>query len=159
MTTNQNEARVEKLTTEQKVGMYHSNRTKKAVYEINKKKNKMVSDFLESGYLDTSTRQLIFKRMITEINSVSKQGSELETAAFCLSAYEDLIAGIQELFDNSRKMVTYFKYYTGKSELSRVTQTDVLNVIVAISKRDRSNFERLNLNEEVTEYIHEEVAE
>lgn len=159
MTTHQNEVKVEKLTTEQKVGMYHSNRTKKAVYELNKKKNKMVSEFLESGYLDSSTRQLIFKRMLAEINNVSKQGSELESAAFCLSAYEDLILGIKELFDESRKMVTYFKYYTGKSELTSVTQTDVLNVIVAISKRDRSNFDRLRLNEPLVESVQEEVVE
>lgn len=151
MTIDQNEVKVEKLTAEQKVSMYHTNRTKKAVYELNQKKNKMVSDFLESGYLDTSTRQLIFKRMISEINVVSKRGSELESAAFCLSAYEDLIKGIKELFDESRKMVTFFKYYTGKSELTNVTQTDVLNVIVAISKRDRSNFEKLNLNESIKE--------
>jgi len=54
-------------------------------------------------------------------------------------------------------MVTFFKYYTGKSELTNVTQTDVLNVIVAISKRDRSNFEKLNLNESVNETL-EEIA-
>ncbi len=155
MSIDQNEVKVEKLTTEQKVNMYHTNRTKKALYEINNKKNKMVSDFLESGFLDTSTRQLIFKRMISEINVVSKRGSDLESAAFCLSAYEDLITGIKELFDESRKMVTFFKYYTGKSELTNVTQTDVLNVIVAISKRDRSNFEKLGLNQSVQEKLTE----
>ena len=90
-----------------------------------------------------ATQKIIFKRMLKEVHEAMKEQSQLEVAASTYYAYEQLISGIKDLFPESWMLVRYFKYYSGTSEVNQANQMDVLNVVIAISKRDRSKFERL----------------
>lgn len=134
-----------KMTNQDKIDMFFNNTNKRASFNLKDRRQKLVDDFLDTNYFSSSTQELIFKRMLKEIHSVMKKQDHISVSGSTFYAYEQLITGIQDLFTEGWQMVRYFKYYAGTSELNSASQTDILNVVINISKRDRSKFERLQL--------------
>ncbi len=146
-----------KMTTQEKIDMFFHNTNKRASFNFKQRRQDLIEDFLESGYFESSTQELIFRRMLKEIFEAMKEQEKVSVNASTYYAFEELISGIKDLFPESWKMVRYFKYYAGTSELNKASTTDILNVVINISKRDRSKFERLKLDENVQDE-HENVA-
>ena len=131
------------MTMEEKVDIFHNTINSRSTYYYKNKRQELVEPFLDSDYFSSATQKIIFKRMLKEVHEAMKEQSQLEVAASTYYAYEQLISGIKDLFPESWMLVRYFKYYSGTSEVNQANQMDVLNVVIAISKRDRSKFERL----------------
>lgn len=143
-----------KMTTQEKIDMFYANTNKRAAFDFKNRRQELVEDFLDSGYFTSSTQELMFKRMLKEIHEAMKNQNETQNCQVRFNsatyhAFEQLITGIQDLFPEAYMMVRYFKYYAGTSQLNNASSTDILNVVVNISKRDRSKFERLKLTEMV----------
>ena len=136
------------MTMEEKVGIFHNTINNRSTFHYKNMRQELVEPFLESDYFTSATQQIIFKRMLKEVHEAMKEQSKLEVAASTYYAYEQLISGIKELFPESWMLVRYFKYYSGTSEVNLANQMDVLNVVIAISKRDRSKFVRLEFEQE-----------
>ena len=150
-----------RMTTQEKVEMFFNNTNKRANYNYKERRQILIEDFLNSGYFESSTQELMFKRMLKEIHLTMKHQDALSVSASTFYAYEQLIAGIKALFPESWKMVRYFKYYVGTSELNKASQTDILNAVISICKQDRSKFDRLKLMEETRDMsivVEEKVA-
>jgi hypothetical protein len=147
-----------KMTTQEKVEMFFNNTNKRANYNYKELRQELVGNFLESGYFESTTQELIFKRMLKEIHEVMKEQNSLSVSSSTYYANSQLIDGIKALFPESWKMVRYFKYYAGTSSLNDATTTDILNVVISISKQDRSKFDKLNLMEETID-ISKEIEE
>lgn len=136
------------MTMEEKIDIFNKTINSRSTYYYKNKRQELVDPFLNSNYFTSATQQIIFKRMLKEIYEAMKKQSQLELAASTYYAYQELISGIKELFPESWMLVRYFKYYSGTSEVNQANQMDVLNVVIAISKRDRSKFERLEFEKQ-----------
>lgn len=162
--TNKNNTLEEKtpMTQREKVAMFRNNSLYKTSSDFNRERQVMITNFLESGYFESATQELVFKRMLKEIHEALKENNQtdldteiienglreklqLSLSVSTYNAYKELINGIKEMFPKSWHLVRFFKYYSGKSILKETTQMDVLNVVIAINKRDRSKFEKLEL--------------
>jgi ACT domain-containing protein len=133
------------MAMEKKVDIFHNIINSRSAYYYKNKKQELIEPFLNSNYFTSATQKIIFKRMLKEIYEAMKNQSKLEMETSTYYAYEQLISGIKDLFPESWMLVRYFKYYSGSSEINQTNQMDVLNAVIAISKRDRSKFERLEL--------------
>lgn len=137
------------MTMEEKIGIFHNSINNRSTFHFKNIRQELVEPFLESDYFTSGTQKIIFKRMLKEVHEALNKQSKLEVAASTYYAYEQLISGIKELFPESWMLVRYFKYYSGQSEVNKANQMDVLNVVIAISKRDRAKFKRLQFEEEL----------
>jgi hypothetical protein len=138
----------QKMTMKEKVDIFRNSTNSRSTHYYRNERQELVEPFLQSDYFTSATQHIMFKRMLKEIYETMKSQSKLEVASSTYYAYKNLIEGIKDLFPESWMLVRYFKYYSGNSEVNQANQMDVLNVVIAILKKDRSKFQRLELAHE-----------
>jgi len=135
------------MSSKDKVDCFFKNTNRRASNHYIELRQELVNDFLNSNYFSSTTQILIFKRMLKEINDTMKEQESTSASSSTYFAFQELILGIKALFPESWKLVRYFKYYAGTSSLNEASKVDILNVVISISKKDKSKFEKLNLIE------------